>query len=497
MRAHAVRQLAAVLGAATTIVVLTPALAAAHPLGNFTVNQYAGLRVSSARVDVDYIVDMAEIPTFQAHDQIDRNRDGAIDDREAAAYARSRCRAFASGLHVAVDGARVAVHPASSASTLPIGQAGLPTLRMQCAFQGPIADAGEHRLTFADTNLGDRVGWHEVTAIGDGVTLHNSTVPTKSISDRLARYPSDRLQSPLDVRTARLGFRPGGASAPAASTVHTTTGSVVRGFDELTQSFTSSVAARDLTLGVALAALAIGVALGAIHAFAPGHGKTVMAAYLVGERGTVRDGLLIGVTVAVTHTLGVLVLGSVLTASQELAPESVYPYLSAASGLCFVTLGATLLVRAVQRRRAGVGLLDHSHHHAHHGQDHSHHHGDEHSHHHRDHDHPSPPSLSRRNLVTLGFAGGLVPTPTAVVVILGATAIGRAWFGALLVVAYGIGMAATLVLAGLLLAHARRRFDLRARSARVLRVATLVPIITALVVTAVGFLLVVRAGTSV
>jgi ABC-type nickel/cobalt efflux system permease component RcnA len=259
---------------------------------------------------------------------------------------------------------------------------------------------------------------------------------------------------------------------------------VFRGFDDLTQSFTSSVAARDLTVGVALVALAIGVALGAVHAFAPGHGKTVMAAYLVGERGTVRDGLLIGLTVAATHTLGVLALGGALTASQEFAPEAVYPYLTLASGVCFVALGATLLWGALRRRTLGVRFLGHHHHHHH-----------DHDHDHDDHDEAARPS--RRSLVTLGFAGGLVPTPTAVVVILGATAIGRAWFGALLVVAYGLGMAATLVAAGVLLARARRRFDLRARSERVLRLAAIIPIATALVVTASGLVLVARAASSV
>ncbi len=99
--------------------------------------------------------------------------------------------------------------------------------------------------------------------------------------------------------------------------------------------------------------------------------------------------------------------------------------------------------------------------------------------------------------MTLGFIGGMVPTPTAVVVLLGATAIGRAWFGALLVIAYGLGMAATLVAAGVLLARARRRFDLKTRSERALRVAMLIPIATALVVIGTGLLLVVRAAASV
>jgi ABC-type nickel/cobalt efflux system permease component RcnA len=280
--------------------------------------------------------------------------------------------------------------------------------------------------------------------------------------------------------------------------VKSPTASVVRGFDRWTRSFTRSVAARRLTVGLALVALAIGVGLGALHAFAPGHGKTVMAAYLVGERGTVRDGLLIGLTVAVTHTAGVLVLGLVLTASQTFAPESVYPWLGLASGITFVVLGITLLVGAL-RRRAGVDGLAHGHHHRHLADEHGHGHAHDHDH---DHDHGDStdhgsPALSRRRLLTLGFAGGLVPTPTAIVVLLGATAIGRAWFGVALVLAYGVGMAATLVAAGLLLARARHRLELRAGSTRLMRYAAVIPIATAAVVTGSGLWLVARAAISV
>jgi ABC-type nickel/cobalt efflux system permease component RcnA len=221
----------------------------------------------------------------------------------------------------------------------------------------------------------------------------------------------------------------------------------------------------------------------------PGHGKTVMAAYLVGERGTMRDGLLIGLTVAATHTVGVLLLGLFLSAFEAFAPESLYPWLTAASGVAFAALGVGIFVRALRRRRLGPRALLHGHHH--HGafdgvQGHDHHHPD-----HEDHHHPTP-ALSRRELVTLGIAGGLVPTPSAIVVLLGASAIGRAWFGVLLVVAYGLGMAATLVAAGLLLGWARNRVDLRAKGDRVLRIAAVLPIITAVIVILAGLSIVAR-----
>jgi len=506
-----VRRLLALTGLAVVGVIVTPTIASAHPLGNFTVNRYDGLRVRTDRVDSDYVVDMAEIPTFQTKPSIDRNGDGQISAAEATAYVHSACDALARGVHMTLDGHALAMQRVDGALSFPPGQAGLETLRLECRLRAALPStlgAGAHDLAVADTNLSDRIGWREMTALGDGVTLAGSPLPARSISNRLTAYPKDRTSSPPDVRRVELRVRPGGAAAPGAVVgLKSPTASVVRGFDQWTRSFTASVAARRLTVGLALVALAIGMGLGALHAFAPGHGKTVMAAYLVGERGTVRDGLLIGVTVAATHTVGVLVLGLVLTASQTFAPESVYPWLGLASGVTFVVLGVTLLVGALHRR-PGIAGPAHGHHHhgvhlhasGEHGDDHDHDHGHDHGHghgHHGDASHEPGPALSRRRLLTLGFAGGLVPTPTAIVVLLGATAIGRAWFGVALVLAYGVGMATTLVAAGLLLARARRRFELRASGGRLMRYAAVIPIATAAVVTGSGLWLVARAAISV
>jgi ABC-type nickel/cobalt efflux system permease component RcnA len=206
-------------------------------------------------------------------------------------------------------------------------------------------------------------------------------------------------------------------------------------------------------------------------------------------------------TVAVTHTVGVLLLGLALTVSQTFAPESIYPWLSVASGVSFVALGMMLLWRAVQRRRGIVTstFLSHSHGPGHvHDHDHGHHHGHDHGHDPHGHDHAEPQNdaMSWKNLITLGVAGGMIPTPTAVVVLLGATAIGRAWFGVLLVVAYGIGMAVTLVVAGLLLSWARHRFEMKTRGERMLKLAAAIPIATAVVVTVSGLWLVAKAAIS-
>jgi ABC-type nickel/cobalt efflux system permease component RcnA len=211
---------------------------------------------------------------------------------------------------------------------------------------------------------------------------------------------------------------------------------------------------------VLLALLAASV-LGAMHAVAPGHGKTVMAAYVVGRRGTLRQGLLIGVTVAITHTAGVLALGTGLWVSEAIAPERLIPILGITSGVLLAVIGAGLLRRALGRR----GLSPSGHVHHHHDHDHGHHHHDhDHDDHHHEHDDGAPPRRSA--LVLLGLAGGMVPSPSALVVLLGALALGRAWLGVALVLAYGVGMACCLVGAGLLLARAGAALERRLAGSR-------------------------------
>jgi ABC-type nickel/cobalt efflux system permease component RcnA len=242
--------------------------------------------------------------------------------------------------------------------------------------------------------------------------------------------------------------------------------------DRATAAFTALVGARSRSPGFVVVALLLAVVLGAAHALAPGHGKTVMAAYLVGLRGTLRQAATIGATVTLTHTAGVLLLGLVLSTSRAVASERVYPWLGLGSGLLLAAVGAGLLLRA----RPG-----HPHPHAH-----PHDHPHPHSNH---HDGAAGGPLGRRGLVALGLAGGLVPSPSAVVVLLGGIALGRAWLGVALVLAYGLGMAATLTGVGLLLARLRSRMDRRLHlpaGSLLARLGRLLPAATASVIVLVG-----------
>lgn len=456
--------------------------ASAHPLGNFTVNVYSGLRIQPGQLLVDLVVDMAEVPAFQARRAIDTDGDGAISDAEASAYARTACPEAAGRLDVKAGGRSVPARVDGGEVEFPAGAAGLPTLRLTCSAVALLGDdAGERELVFRNRNYEDRVGWREIVATGEGADLLASTAPATSLSQRLTQYPADLLQSPPDQRSATVRFRPGpatGAVAAPPGTGRTPAPAVgARGVDRFSQSFTRLVARQHLTVAFGLLAVLLAVVLGAVHALAPGHGKTVMAAYLVGRHGSYRQAWLIGTTMTATHTAGVLVLGILLTASTSLAPETVYPWLGLSSGLLLAAIGASLLVRSV-RRRPDLHLHDH---------------GDGHG-----HTHDEPP-VGWRGLVGMGLAGGLLPSPSALVVLLGAIALGRAWFGVALVVAYGVGMAGTLLGVGLLLvrAHAGIATRLAGGSGSLVVLTRILPAATASVVLGAGVFFAVQGAVRI
>ncbi len=188
-------------------------------------------------------------------------------------------------------------------------------------------------------------------------------------------------------------------------------------------------------------ALALGVAffLGAAHALTPGHGKTIVAAYLVGSRGTIWDAVYLGSVVTLTHTSSVFILGFLtLFASRYVLIDRIYPWLSVVSGLLVVAMGIWLL----RLRWRGAGH-DHHHDHDHHHHDHQHSHEHAHDHGHP-HTHPTP-GVSRGQLFSLGVSGGLVPCPEALVVLLMAVSIHKLGLGLVILAAFSLGLAAGLI----------------------------------------------------
>jgi nickel/cobalt exporter len=454
-----------------------------HPLGNFTVNRYDGLVAAPHELRIDHVQDLAEIPAAQV-------LEGGTN---LHSWAARTCATASRVFQITVSGRTVRAAVRTAAARTRPGQAGLPTLRLECAMTARVAypPAGA-RVSFRDPGAADHVGWHEITAAGDRMTVSRATVPATSRSARLTSYPKDLLSSPLDQRSASFTVTPGGpalAAAPAASDGAARV--LPRGVDRLTQSFTDLVARRHLTLGFALIALLIGVALGAIHALAPGHGKTIMAAQAVSRgRRSLRDILTLGLTVTVTHTMGVLVLGLLVAGGSSVVTPGLFPWLGAASGALVALTGWTLLRRALRPRPAH----GHGHHHGH-GHEHKHDHGHGHEHEH-DHEHPPLDVPRRGTVIVMGFAGGLMPSPSAIVVLLGAAALGHAWFGVLLVLAYGLGLAVTLTGIGVFITGsgrwlAARMPGLKTRAHRI--PARLVPAGSAALVVLLGVGLAVRS----
>ena len=463
---------ALVFAGVVAAVLSAPAAAIAHPLGNFTVNRYAGIELTPDEVRIDYVLDLAEIPTVQVRPEIDADADGDVTDAERAAWAARTAPTLLANLTLTVDGRPVPLDVISSSMRFRPGQGGLDILRLEATFAGPVASTGE--LAFADANFADRIGWAEVTAAGaDGAAVAGSSVPARSVSNALLSYPQDLLSSPLDVHEATLSFHPG-TSAAAAST----NGALANGSrPDVTGGAFAGLVGR--TGPFMLVALLLAFGFGALHALGPGHGKTLMSAYLVGAGGRARHAVAVGGSVAVMHTASVLALGFVvLTVTEVFAPERVYPWLGLASGLIAFALGASLLVARLGSWSGG--RTDPEHHHPH--EDGSTAHG---------HVHPHPvPSrpLSRKSLTALAVAGGMLPSPTALVVLLAAVALDRIAYGLALIGAFSIGLATALVVVGLIALRARDVVAGRMSG----RTARLVPVLSAASIALLGLVLTFR-----
>jgi len=505
------RWLLPVLFAAVLAFGRPPARAEAHPLGNFTVNQYSRLEVGRDTVHVRYVVDMAEIPAFQERQTIDVDGDGQISDAEQGAYLAKQVPALIGGLHLSIGGAPASLRPSEQVLSFPAGQGGLVTLRLMLDLDAPIANAAQPiAVEYRDDNFAERIGWREIVVRPlDSVVLRDSTAPAQDQTDELRSYPQDMLTSPLNMREARFSATP--SAGPAGAPQPLSAAQVAQGRPN--DSFAALIASRELTPPVLLLSLLLALLLGAGHALTPGHGKTIVAAYLVGARGTARHAVFLGVTTTVTHTLGVFALGLItLFISNYILPEQIYPWLESLSGLLVFGIGVMLfrsrLAGFIRRKTMdeGRGTIvqshDHSHDHAHdHDHDHDHQHGHTHNHNHtHDHSHDHghdhgphghshmPPGadgqpVTWRGLLALGISGGLLPCPSALVVLLSAIALHRVALGMLLIVAFSIGLAGVLTGIGLLLVYARRLFDHFPTDGRLLRA---LPVASAAIVTLAG-----------
>jgi ABC-type nickel/cobalt efflux system permease component RcnA len=492
----------------------------AHPLGNFSISHYSGINIGKDAIEVRYIIDMAEIPTFQEIQETGIT--AKIEDPNVQAYLARKAEAFRDGLLLELNGQRLTLQVESGEIIFPPGAGSLPTMKIGVVYRAKLSGnptGGPYSLTYRDGNFPGRAGWKEIIAVAEsGAKILNSSVPETDRSSQLSNYPTDLLDTPPQQLEARVMFTSLPAPTPLASvgaslaasgeTQRTSetarsqamgshseqfatetitkkhsveppvsvsvTKSVGRNdrTDSATpqlaansqttprNSFTELMATKQLGMGIIVIALAVAVGLGAFHALEPGHGKTLVAAYLVGSRGTFKHALLLGLIVTAAHTAGVYLLGAVtLYASQYVVPERLYPWLGVVSGVMITGLGSLLLAR---RYRGKEGILAHQHHDAHHSHESGHHHdhanyghsdshGHGHHHGHSHHHHEPGRATSLKELVTLGISGGIVPCPAALVVLLSAVSMDRVAFGLLLIVAFSAGLAAVLIGIGLLM----------------------------------------------
>lgn len=341
--------------------------AAAHPLGNFTINHFSRFDIGSQRVTIHYVVDMAEIPTFQTLQEVDLDGDGIPSTIELQTYLEQIIPTYGSGLKLTIDALPITFQPGKSEISLPPGVGGLPTLRIEADFLGKISPATStlHQLHFEDTNDRHRLGWREIAIAPQAeISVFNSSAYGNSVTDELKAYPQDLLTMPLDERTAELSFTLG--EIPAGMTpLLTRAGSpIVRNRDRLAE----LIAVPEITPLLVLISLLVAAGLGSFHALSPGHGKTLVGTYLIGAQATAWQAAFLGLTVTITHTIGVFALGLVtLVASQYFLPEQMFPILSLVSGGIAILLGLGLFIRRLKE------LFAHAHtHHHHHSHTHSH-----------------------------------------------------------------------------------------------------------------------------
>jgi ABC-type nickel/cobalt efflux system permease component RcnA len=414
------------------LALLTLSIASAHPMGNFSVSHYSGITINRNSLDLRYLLDVAEIPTFQEMQQ---------SDPHTAAYLTKKSAELANGLHLTLNGKPLVLRVIKQNAIFPPGAGNLPTMKLGFLYRAQIPEScvsGKCALDYRDDNLPDSTGWKEVVVkAGQEIKLIDSTAPSEDRSGELSNYPTDLLNSPPQVLQAQVVFQlpavtvkrqlkptpPSPLPQPQAKIEVQPAIEIQPNVQPTPRNrFTELMATQKISFGFGLLAALIAAGLGALHALEPGHGKTIVAAYLVGSRGTTRHALLLGTIVTISHTAGVYLLGGVtLYAQKYILPERLYPLFGVLSGILIAGMGCYLFLQ----RYMGAEFA------------HTHDHG-----------------VRPKQLLVLGVTGGIVPCPAALVVLLSAIALHRVAFGLYLIVAFSAGLAAVLIAMGIMAVQA-------------------------------------------
>ena len=465
--------------------------ATAHPLGNFSLNHYSRIEVEKSKVKLRAVLDMAEVPTFQESQLIDADKDGSLSEEELSRYAEKISPGYIANLLLSVDGRRIEFRPTTKNISLPAGSGNLPTVRIEWNLIADLPDSENaiKNLQFENKNNAERIGWNEIVVERvSGINVFNSTAFGSGITDELKAYPQETLSSPLAERTAEFSFT-SNTIPPNARALQNRDGRQTAPIEK--DIFAGLISVPEITPTIILFGLLVAFGFGAMHALSPGHGKAVVGAYLVGSRGTPKHAVFLGLTVTVTHTLGVFALGLVtLFASNYILPERLIPFLSFVSGLLVLFIGATLFK---DRLFSILGWKTNSYHH-HHGNEHSdeaehhdHNHthdGFTHTHGGSTHTHQPPERVTWRSLLALGISGGLLPCPSALVLMLSAISLNRIGYGIVLTVIFSLGLATTLTIVGLAFLYIGKFFDSPTLSSN--RIIKTLPVFSAFVIACVG-----------
>jgi nickel/cobalt exporter len=351
----------------TPEVLSTPTIIASL-LGNFTINQYGGLKVGMHELAVHYVVVFGQLPALRELHLADADGNGVTSQEERDAYVGRLAPGYAQGLKLRVNGVSVPLHAVRWTSSLPVEQGGF-SLRVEVDLAAALPSAAGGApalLEFANENYAGRIGWHEIVVeSAAGISLFDSNAYSTSLTNGLA----DALQSlpaegPLDERAVHASFlggpmpahvrplsgrlndaAPSATAAPKSAAKKNNGQSEITWINQHTRRLVDAISSPTVEPRVLLLALLGALLLGAVHALSPGHGKTIVGAYLIGSRGTARHAAFLGATVTITHTLGVFALGfATLYASRFIVPEKLFPILSLLSALLF------------QRSRAARGV---------------------------------------------------------------------------------------------------------------------------------------------
>jgi ABC-type nickel/cobalt efflux system permease component RcnA len=467
--------------------------AAAHPLTDLRFDRTAAVRLSGDGVEVTYTLELSAFALhLDAAKRLTTDDIAALDKTArglAAAYARRVATDIAEKFRVAVDGQPLPLRV--TGIDVSIGEHA--TCRFTLAAPWP-PGGRDRKLTVTDETFPDKTGVINLTVAARGSgrpvelldvddppirirTTHSEQLKPEERS--LARMASAEVRLPAAVAAPRSPDH-GPAMQPLPEPTVNADDPPANLFEDLRRR--GLPALFDSKLGIGLLLL-VAFLFGAAHAFTPGHGKTLVAAYLVGESGTVRHAVILGIATTVAHTGSVIAVAAVLWAVYgNTVPAAAQGTLQFVAGLLVIAVGLWLLLRRATGQSDHFHLFGHHHHHGHsHGHGHSHTHDP--IHHHPPKRGKAKTPLGWGRLVLMGLGGGLVPCWDAVLLLVAAGAMGRLGFALPLLFAFSLGLGVVLVLLGVSVVYAHRAGQTRFKDSRWFR---MLPVVSAVLLVGIG-----------